>query len=647
MNDEIPMEDVGQPIEDIEEPVEELLKLNESEIVAQINARFKAGLDESLSLRETWKANWRAYNNDYDDIGLLPWQCAVTLPLISRAVNAIAASVKDASIKGAKEWYDISGKSPFGDLVAPIYTALIRHNLDECRFSTLIEPHIVSALLTCSPAMIVIPDFEKWKGFCRIENVDMRCLIRDPSGRDEWICQTSVLPWATVKREGGMKQWDMLNIEYLKSAAPARYDSSIQQFIQDVSPTTDLLSSNDKDHLILVDEYWGPLYDETGELAYNYAYCVVGNKEKLLFGPIEDPWGDMKSSYIDADLMPRIFGAYARSYIEDAIPVATLMNQLMRRMMDGLAYDVLRAFIIRQEDITTASLEDLVDNGVQPGTLIVQRQGDGPPLMPVDTGKFPQAAFALFQILEQQFEQATGITKTYQGLNENRGNADITLGEVQIKQANAERGLTTIAAAYEDNVLRRLVERLVRSIQMYVDLTDERVLDLIEPELQIAVNKTAAMLREQETERLREQVGQMQGPEAAMQVGMPPAPLEEEEGHVDKGTPEWKAAMEVIQQAMNEPMNVRVSGITGVITKNETEGAMATFVKTALMLPGGPTLLNVPKILRLSAYSSGVDPDELLIKDADKGFDPVAAMQAQQMAQSAKPPQISGPPMQG
>jgi len=65
------------------------------------------------------------------------------------------------------------------------------------------------------------------------------------------------------------------------------------------------------------------------------------------------------------------------------------------------------------------------------------------------------------------------------------------------------------------------------------------------------------------------------------------------------------------------------------------------------MLPGGPTLLNVPKILRLSAYSSGVDPDELLIKDADKGFDPVAAMQAQQMAQSAKPPQISGPPMQG
>ena len=159
MNDEIVME----------EP-----QLSDTQIVAQINTKFKAGLDDSQRLRDVWRRNWKAYNNEYQDANLLPWQCDVTIPLISRAVNSIAASVKDAAVKGGKDWFDITGQGPLGDLVAPIFQKLVSENLDYVRFSTLLEPQIVSALLTSAPAMVVIPDTEVWPGFCRIENVDMR-----------------------------------------------------------------------------------------------------------------------------------------------------------------------------------------------------------------------------------------------------------------------------------------------------------------------------------------------------------------------------------------------------------------------------------------------------------------------------------------
>lgn len=623
-------------------------ELSETQIVAQINAKFKAGLDDSARIRDVWRRNWKAYNNEYQDANLLPWQCDVTIPLISRAVNSIAASVKDAAVKGGKDWFDITGQSPLGDLVAPIFQKLVSENLDYVRFSTLLEPQIVSALLTCAPAMVVIPDTEVWPGFCRIENVDMRCLVRDPSGRDDWITQTSLIPWATVKREGGLKGWNAEKIQEMKSAAAANYDSAIQAFIADIAPTEQTWGNQAKTQTVLIDEYWGPLYDETGECVYQYAYCVIGNKEKLLFGPMEDPWEDGKSCYVDGDIMPRVFGAYSRSFVEDSRPIAELLNQLMRRMMDGLAYDVLRAFIIRQEDVTTQTLEDLQDNGLQPGTLIVQRQGDGPPLLPVDTGRFPVAAFQLYQILEQEFEKASGITSTFQGVSENRGNADITFGEIKLKQQNAERGLTTIAASWEDNVGRALVERLVRSIQLYGDLSDERVAGLVHEELQIAVNKAAAFARFSETEQLRQQavgMGMQAGPYGP--IGMPPMPEEEDE-QVEEGTPEWEAAMEIVLRAFQEPMSVRVSGLSGVITKDIMAKAKASWIQLAMMLPGGKERLNTPEILKITAYDSGFDAEPMMVKATGQAFNPMEAIKREVVA-GAEPPKVSvdGQPMGG
>jgi hypothetical protein len=234
MNEQMTAPIVDQP-EGMDQP-DALPELSDQEIVAQIRERFMSGITDSSARREVWRKNWKAYNNEYEDPTALPWQSDVILPRVARMCANLAGGIKDAATRGTSDWFTISEQTPLGELVSPIQQALIRANLEHAEFVQTIESAVISGLLTCAPAYIVIPSEEPWSGYSKIEPVDMRCLIRDPSGRDEWIIQASAMPYAKAKADGTEKSWNLENLETAKNSGGV-LEPRIAAFIQDVART--------------------------------------------------------------------------------------------------------------------------------------------------------------------------------------------------------------------------------------------------------------------------------------------------------------------------------------------------------------------------------------------------------------------------
>lgn len=575
------------------EDLQEIPTISDDEIVAQVVARYDRALDASENIRKVWNANYDAYNSEYDLGPKLKHQSQIRLPFVSRSVLYKAGRLKSALVSGTESFYAIQGQTEEAELVAPIHAALIDANLEAEDFPAKLEANAVAGQLTSGQAWVVYPDPDGgWPGYSRLEIVDQRTLLRDPTGRGKYRVQCRLLDASDLESMARARGWDPERVRQV-TAVNASKDSKLHDAIERASRMLTMDADDPKRKVSMLYEYWGPLHRNDGTQESPMSYVVIGNHNVLLHRQ-DDPHGDGRDVYIDSDLLPNPFGVYAKTDVEDGVGQATALNRLLNAMIDGAAYDVHRVFLADLSRVKNAA--DLAD-GLAPG-LVVDQDGDpsNPSIAPLNVGHLPQELFVLYQALKQEYEASTEVTDMTRGLPQSRGTRDQTATEFMGKTEAASRAMDSLAKSVEEKVLEPLLQRLVYYQGLYTDLDAPRIQRLCESEIENAV--------EGFVERYAER-GQRLDPETARLL---------------------------VRQAMAEPYTVRVRGISGVLAQDGQIAKLGAFLEAAEKLEMGPALDRFALMQRF-AHLTGTDPKDALLDDAEQQtIQQQAQMMARQMA---------------
>ena len=169
---------------------------------------------------------------------------------------------------------------------------------------------------------------------------------------------------------------------------------------QDYSATPDFRKR------VKIDEFWGSLLDEEGQLAERNIVCAVANDRYLLRPPEPNPNWHGESPFVTAPLVRVPGSVWHKAIYDHGTPLNFAENELFNLMLDGGISSVWGVKQLRQ-----GWLEDArqVAGGIPQGITLGVKD-EMPPDMKVlervDTGSVPPESMAMFQIVDRQFDGA-------------------------------------------------------------------------------------------------------------------------------------------------------------------------------------------------------------------------------------------------
>jgi hypothetical protein len=612
-------------------------------IIAQVRERTDRAFENSTEDRKEWDLNYDAYANIYDLGKRLPWQSQVTIPLVSRSVLHKAARIKSAMVSGTEDYYKIKAQTPAGEVAVAVHADLLRANLEAEDFPGKCEVALVSGELTSGPAYAIYPDEAgPWKGYFRVKPLDMRRVAIDHTGRGRFVSVVEAIDYADLVRAAKERGWDVDAVTRLKGGAGGPLRPEIKAHIERTARITNMDADDQRRREVALTEYWGPLHDDDGNEVYSFAYVVLGDGRELLYYA-DKPYGDGKGSVMTSDLLPNVFGVYGKSDVEDARELASFNTRLLRALIDGAAYDVMRGYIVDTTRMAPESVDDLQSKGLYPG-IILEQEGDvrnAPALAPLDVGALPMGLINLYQLARQEFESGIEVTDMSRGVTPGKGSRDVTATEYAGKQEAASQGIDTLTQAVEEKSMEPLLERAVYFQGQYADLNDPEA-------YRRATESTDAALETLFEKKYGNQIppppqGEPQDPMEAQM--MQQAAQEREQMAVQLFQSVRPELMDALHEAMKEPFTVSVRGIRGVLAQGEQLQKMAGATDFAGKL-GAMSMLDVPGLVSRAYHLSGVDPKDAILPDGEKRYEAeqqqqndMRQAQMQMAAAGQKPPQ--------
>lgn len=200
---------------------------------------------------------------------------------------------------------------------------------------------------------------------------------------------------------------------------------------------------------VVIDEFWGTIIKD-GEILHENIVCTVANDTCLIRKPIKNPFWHGGSPFIAAPLIRVPFSVWHKALADNFVPLNFAANEMFNLMLDGGLASVWGVSQVRP-----GWLEDSrqVSNGIPQGTTLVVNDSapqDAKVFEQVSTGKVPQDAMAMFQVLSSEFNGAA-LTN------------EIRLGQLPSKQVRA----TEIVEASQSQAV--LLDSIVGDIEFYVE----------------------------------------------------------------------------------------------------------------------------------------------------------------------------------
>jgi hypothetical protein len=543
----------------------------------QIETRLEASLKAAKEARDEhfdkWCNHWRLIGNQYDYSAKAKWQSKGYVAKLSRQVGYVVGISREAVVKDPS-WAAVDGDTELARLTAPILQRIGYDCLDRHGFRKAIKSNVKAGLLTPAMLWAVKPaPSPSYPGDTLVEPVDMRCIVRDPTGRDKYVFYLTAMDYADVARNAGPMGWDPAVVRALADENGEDEDAVWKKRLMEMLS----LKDGEKDRrTVYLAEYYGPIYDDAGEV-YQYAHAVLANGRHLLADPNPDPYGDGKGCIVGEDMDAQLGAPYGKSYVEDAAGPAEYATKLYNIMMDAAPYAV-KAFQANSANLVN---RNQLKGGLKAGTIYETRSNEAA-ILPIDTGGFDQSLLALYTLNDQEIQAATSATNDARGLDNETRN-DMTLGEVQLKQQANDRNLSSVAMDIEDLSLVPMWERLLYMIGRYIDLNDPTVQKVAEHEIRAALNK----LR-QTPDLIPVEARQ------ALQMGMDPDTV----------------LLSVLQAAMGERHTVRVRGLSSRLEKRE-RASSALRALTAMGEFGLGARVDPDKAFELVCVVNDIQPDDI------------------------------------
>jgi hypothetical protein len=285
-----------------------------------------------------------------------------------------------------------------------------------------------------------------------IDLIDPEDYYPDPTGEGMYEIQRSERDLAEIKKlampgkNGEPPIYDPAVVADLEAGAGGAWDDYQRRQLRGEADPGDLKWRP----RVTVDEYWGSITDENGEVRHENIVCAVANDKYLIRPPEPNPFWHGQSPFVVAPLMRVPFSVWHKALFDSAVSLNLSMNELYSLMLDGGLASVWGTRTVRP-----GMLEDprQISNGVPQGMTLVVKD-EAPPQVPVfqqvAQGTVPQEALALFQLSSAEFQGATLLSDVQRGQTP----PPSTTATATAQQVGA-------SATFFDGVVRDLEDKLI------------------------------------------------------------------------------------------------------------------------------------------------------------------------------------------
>jgi len=472
---------------------------DDKEIGSFFQEAFRVANDTREPRERVWKACWALYNGQYDWSGKAGWQSKINIPRVRESVDKAAATFKRSLLR-MKQFYQIESETRLGIQMGLFTKSLIDYWLEhgDVQFITELTTAFKSGLLTGVAALKVwwrwqtergpyvadkieqIPGIDpltgqayttekpykdlsvedRVKGMLGVRAVDPFNLWRGP--RDSYSIERAYVDLAYLRQMAKQGVYDNDAVDKLQGAGTAEKDKTDQQR-RAKEGTHTAQSKYIKE--IPIYHYWGPLYDEEGELLREAITFTVAGDEKdiVVRKPQANPFFHKKDPYVVGTPYVVPFALYNRGMAEDILGVATMITELSNLIVDGAQYDVLKAFTVDKDLIQNP--QDLV-KGLYPGAVIFEKGLENPSdkdiVKTIDMGKMPTEALATLGMLDREIQLSSDVSNPMPSKLASR-----TLGELQSNQAQNLQSLDDAARTLEETLIDPFLSRVAQTVYQY------------------------------------------------------------------------------------------------------------------------------------------------------------------------------------
>jgi len=472
-------------------PDEELIKtVREYVCEAQDARRDRIGMN---------RRNWEMYYGRQDWSHKEEGQSMEFLPKTGQAVEQFSAFVKKALTQFG-DWFSVEtpqGSPLSGDQARNLLQAYLDQIIIQpnktANFATIISDTLKGGMLESFLIIkihgqrinepIYVAEGENrdklvrkirkvWRP--RIDIIPSEDYYPDPTGRNLYEIHR-------VER-------DLVDVQAM--AAQGVYDKAVVDKIQE-----DFTKENDRDtkrpadrnqnyasspsmrKRIVIEEVYGTILNQKGEVVYENAVCAIANEKYVIRKPEPNPFWHGRCPILAVPLIRVPFTVWGRALFDQASSLNQAMNELFNLMLDG---GIAEVWGVRQ--VRTDWLEDprQVSGGIpQTATLAIRSDVPvgGKVVENVTTGGVPQEAMQMFQLADREFQSAAMTN-------------DVRLGSLPPRQVKATEivesstSSATMVDALTSDIERELIDVALEMMFLNImqnadDLGADEIVDLI------------------------------------------------------------------------------------------------------------------------------------------------------------------------
>lgn len=215
---------------------------------------------------------------------------------------------------------------------------------------------------------------------------------------------------------------------------------------------------------VVILEAWGTLLDEHGRAVDQNIVCAMANNKYLIRPPEPNPFWHGERPFVTRPLLRVPFSTWHKALFDHAVDLNLALNELYNLMLDGGIASVWGIKQIRSEYLDDPRQ---VKDGIAPGDTLVVK--DGTPvnvkvLENVITGQVSSESMGMFQVTDQEFQQATQANAVRMG--QTPGSKTTATAVVQAEQnsntffdgmiKDAEKMITKVLSLSWSNIMQFL-----------------------------------------------------------------------------------------------------------------------------------------------------------------------------------------------
>lgn len=222
---------------------------------------------------------------------------------------------------------------------------------------------------------------------------------------------------------------------------------------------------------VMIDEFWGTLLDNEGEVVHKNCVCAIANEKYLIRKPEPNPWWHQESPFVVAPLIRVPFSVWHKSLFDEAVDLNLALNEIFNLMIDGGIAAVWGIKQLRAEDLEDPSQ---VENGIKQGMTLVVKQTlphNAKVLENVTEGEVPAEAMQMFEAINSEFTTAAMTNELKMGSMPPRA---VLATEVLESSQSQNMMLDGVISGLEQNVMQRALRLSFLNILQMADKVPEK-----------------------------------------------------------------------------------------------------------------------------------------------------------------------------